>query len=94
MTTRTNGELQLMQEELVRHLTEIKEHVKTTNGRVKKLELWRMLLVGGFLGVSLSFSAFGFIIYDSIRDLANLDQLVADAVDERLSEKYEIIINK
>jgi len=57
----TNQSLYIMLRGVRDDVIEIKEQVKKTNGRVRALEIWRGVLVGGFSIIS--FIVFPLIIY-------------------------------
>ena len=49
----TNQVIKLMFEDLKKDFSEVKTLVSATNGRVKKLELWRSYLTGGMSVITL-----------------------------------------
>lgn len=67
----TNRELAMMLKEQNTHLLEIKTQVITTNGRVKKLELWRMFLTGAWAVLTIITPVAWFLISQAISNFNN-----------------------
>jgi hypothetical protein len=61
----TNRELYLLLESIKLKMDEVCDQVKKTNGRVKSLELWRALIIGGFSVITLVILPYLFIIIKS-----------------------------
>lgn len=66
-------------------LTRIETQVNRTNGRVKSLELWRMLLTGGYVVFMLLMGVFAFLLTKAID---NYDKQVDIKINTAL-QQYE-----
>jgi len=101
-TDYTNGELGLILKEMQKdiadrhkenseHLIEIKTEVRNTNGRVRKLELWRMFLIGAWAVLSMATPVAWYLILHSLENFSNqVDTKIVNAINannERFFEK-------
>lgn len=101
----TNRELgikldNLSKQELDRHeenkerLTKIEEKQDKTNGRISRLELWRMLLIGGYIILQ---SVIPILIYLILYDLNTLnkevDYKIAQAIQANNDKYFEPLTN-
>ena len=71
------------------------ERVDKTNGRVKKLELWRSMLIGGFIAISLTIGipqAISYIFPKSTKaemSEEDIKELITNTINKELNEYVE-----
>lgn len=86
----TNNELAIMLKEITDHMYEIKRQTTETNGRLKKLELWKQFLLGAWAVLTV-LTPIGW--YVSIRIADNFqDQIsyqITDAIEENNNKYFE-----
>ena len=100
----TNGELNIVLDNLKGHinekfedvkveLSEIKTQVKTTNGRVKKLELWKAFILGAIAVItSVGIPLFIYVYQQRDVDTERKLQELEIALREVLKETYNLEI--
>lgn len=75
-------------------LTRIETQVTSTNGRVKRLELWRMFLVGAWTVVTLMLPLMGYLIIQQFHNLnQSIDGRITTAIERYDEENFQNSIN-
>lgn len=88
----TTSELGIILVEMNNHIIEIKEQVRSTNGRVKSLEMWKQFLLGAWAVISIASPIVWYLVYDSIKEFKDsareeISSVVEDAI-EKNNDKY------
>jgi hypothetical protein len=76
----------IQHKEVMKELTEISNHVQKTNGRVKKLEIWRAGIAGGMAVILCVGGYFILTIKENLKNEVS-KQVIAD-----IEDKYEVEI--
>ena len=66
----------------------IESHVKDTNGRVKKLELWKAGLIGGFVVISIGFPVLFTYFMSSVK--SDLKGEITFQINENNNKFFEL----
>ncbi len=91
----TTSELGIILTEMHGDILEIKEQVKTTNGRVKSLELWKQFLLGAWAVVSIATPLLWYYVNRSIDDFkASFDRNVSSIVQDAINKNNDKFFDK
>lgn len=90
----TTSELGIILTEMHGDILEIKEQVKSTNGRVKSLELWKQFLLGAWAVISIATPLLWYYVNKSITDFKstfdrNVITIVNQAIEANNNKYFE-----
>jgi hypothetical protein len=74
---------------------EISNHVQKTNGRVKKLEIWKAGIIGALSVITVTSAIMGFILRDQLEFFLNPEEKIKEAVEQVINNtEIEVELNE